>query len=199
MNKFHLLDPTDKNHRAGKAGLQARAIPGALHDHHAGVQDYVLEPGLKVAVNTALALGSPLLLTGEPGTGKTHLAWYLNWYFGLHSTVREEKREEPYRFYTRSSSSARDLLWSFDTVRYFHDANIRRDQPVKLDKKDYREKGPLWLAIEQVNGGEPAVLLIDEIDKAPRDFPNDLLHELDQYHIRCTDTGEELRLKYPER
>ncbi len=132
---------------------------------------------LETAANTAIAVGAPILLTGEPGTGKTQAAYYAAYKLGIEPVVH---------FQVKSGSTAKDLLYHFDAVRYFHDANLRKTgEP--LDKKDYVEKRALWTAM---TSEFPRILLIDEIDKAPRDFPNDLLHELDRMEFTVTETGE---------
>jgi MoxR-like ATPase len=103
------------------------------------------------------------------------------------------------------------MLYHFDMVRYFHDANLGRlkkdtqhdQQSEQLDeaneqefKKRYREQRVLWRAFEDAKkDGVPRVVLIDEIDKAPRDFPNDLLHELDQMEFRVVETGERVEAR----
>lgn len=136
---------------------------------------YRPDAALEEAINTALAVAEPLLLTGEPGTGKTQAAYY----------VARQLGTEVFHFQTKSTSTGNDLLYDFDTVRYFHDAHLTRltdgDPAVKLDRRNYVTQRELWLAFEYAQQENyPAVVLIDEIDKAPRDFPNDLLHEVDQ-------------------
>jgi MoxR-like ATPase len=163
--------------------LAGRPVPRRLHDLAAAAESFQIDDDLAEAVNVALAVGAPLLLTGEPGTGKTQLAYFLAWQFGL-------LPEQPFTFEVKSSSAARDLLYRFDTVAYFHEAQ-RRDG-VAIDKQRFVDKGPLWLAFEAIAAGRPAIVLIDEIDKAPRDFPNDLLHELDQFSFTVTETGQKI-------
>jgi len=135
---------------------------------------------LETSINTAIAVGEPLLITGEPGTGKTQTAYYVAYKLGIEPVVH---------FQVKSDSTAQDLLYHFDTVRYFHDANLPGSG--SLDKSDYIERRALWTAFETAKKtGYPQILLIDEIDKAPRDFPNDLLLELDkmQFTIKETNT-----------
>jgi MoxR-like ATPase len=151
---------------------------------------YLLSEGISAALKVAVALNQPLLLTGEPGTGKTQLA---------HKAAAEFHRmdagflPQPLEFHTKTTSSARDLLYHYDAVRHFHDAGIR-DRDVQADEA-YIELSALGKAIllslpdaerREFQGRledlapRSSVVLIDEIDKAPRDFPNDLLHEIER-------------------
>ncbi len=150
-----------------RRALEARRVADHLTEHAASAPHYQLEPGLETAINMALAVGSPLLVTGEPGTGKTQLAYFLGDYFGI--AVRA--------FLVKSISTARDLQYEFDAVGYLQSAYAARHGERRQERSEFLKPGPLWLAYEDE---APSVLLIDEIDKAPRDFPNDLLHELDQ-------------------
>lgn len=124
------------------------------------------------AINVAVEVGAPLLLTGQPGTGKTQVAFYLKWYLGLDD---EHFHVHP----IRSTSKAHELTYSVDEVRYFHAAQTHRETDVA--RRDFVEKGPLWKAYD---AERQSIVLIDEIDKAPRDFPNDLLFVLDQHRFR---------------
>jgi MoxR-like ATPase len=147
--------------------LAQRRPPERLKDHRQAAADYRIDEPLEIAVNMALAVGEPLLVTGKPGTGKTQLAWFLGSYFGI--AVRP--------FFVKSTSSARDLHYDFDAVGYLQAAYAAQHGAEPRQRQEFLQPGPLWQAYADPR---PSVLLIDEIDKAPRDFPNDLLHELDQ-------------------
>lgn len=147
-----------------------------------GAEFYVPDDPLLVAVNTALAVGEPLLVTGEPGTGKTQIAYFVARQLGLGEVLH---------FQTKSSSKAQDLLYHFDTIRYFHEAHLseNKDEFRKPQaKRPFITEGKFWEAL--VAKEHPRVLLIDEIDKAPRDFPNDLLRELDQNEFSVPELSE---------
>ena len=133
-------------------------------------------PQLLNAINAAIAARVPLLLTGEPGTGKTQVAWFLKRFFDI----------KLFEYQVRSNSQANDLRYDFDAVAYLRDAYLAKPQQNDDDENDkrsdpkYLKQGPLWQAYEHK---DDSILLIDEIDKAPRDFPNDLLQELDQHRF----------------
>jgi MoxR-like ATPase len=149
--------------------LLAAAEQPALFREHG---KYLASEELADAVNIAIAVGQPLLVTGEPGCGKTRLAWSIADELGL---------GEPLVFQTRSTSRAQDLLYRYDAVLRFHDIQVKTqilDGRFQADDPShYIEYQALGQAIR---GQTRRVVLIDEIDKAPRDFPNDLLHELER-------------------
>lgn len=154
---------------------------------------YIAEPGLRDAVNVALALGQPLLLTGEPGTGKTQLATSLAYELG---------QTAPLVFNTKTTSTARDLFYRYDSLAHFHDAQFRPDSVVVEDYIHFEALGlAILLAMEPgqadvalppaLKGHGPirSVVLVDEIDKAPRDLPNDVLNEIEQMSFVVRETG----------
>jgi MoxR-like ATPase len=175
---------------------------------------YVLTPEIQLAVDVALATGRPLLLRGEPGSGKSSLAAYI-------------ANTQGWRYYEHvvtSRTQARDLLWTFDTVRRLADAEAGRTG-VQLNDADYVEPGVLWWAFaprsahrggavpgtrrstpvvepnQSVNvnrSPDHAVVLIDEIDKADPDLPNGLLVPLGSNEFIVTETRELVRKERPE-
>lgn len=137
---------------------------------------YVPSEDLMTALDLALALGMPLLITGAPGTGKTAAAYWAGWKLGLdHDRIIHEP--------VRSTSTSDALKYRFDSIGYFREAQVSsaRDAPVssKPLHKDFILPGPLWQAYE-ASENSPVVLLLDEIDKAPRDLPNDLLYDVEE-------------------
>jgi MoxR-like ATPase len=158
---FDVIVPTE----AGPAPTPAEPVRLALPDDGGAAPPYVLGEELAAAVNVALALDQPLLVTGEPGSGKTSLAWAIAAQLG----TRVEE------FHTKSTSTARDLFYTVDTLRRFHDASAHL--PEAREARSYISYQALGLAYQS---DRTLVVLIDEIDKAPRDFPNDLLNELDK-------------------
>ncbi len=139
---------------------------------------YIAEPALVHAANTALGLQMPLLLTGEPGCGKSDFAWVAALSLG-HS--------EPMRFHVRSDTRARDLLYYYDALVRFgdmqHGKHVRAEDP-----RHYISLRPLGAAL--MSPGQRPVVLVDEIDKAPRDLPNDLLHEIDEGWFEIPEVGD---------
>lgn len=163
-------------------------LPVPERQKQADPAGYLLDSKLVDAVNVALVLSQPLLLTGEPGTGKTQLAHRLAWELGY---------GEPLVFNTKSTSTARDLFYTFDAMGRFHAAHTQEGTAANIDYIAYNALGLAILrsnardSIEHVlpqgfwhDGPRRSVVLIDEIDKAPRDFPNDLLHEVDAMSFR---------------
>jgi MoxR-like ATPase len=157
---------------------QLELPPYADFTRRSAASTYVAAPALRDAVNVALSLGQPLLLTGEPGTGKTRLAYSLAHELGL---------EKPLVFHTKTTSVARDLFYRYDSLGHFHEAQLKEKKAI--DIRDYINYEALGLAILR-STQQRSIVLIDEIDKAPRDLPNDVLNELEEMRFTVRETGE---------
>lgn len=158
---------------------------------------YIASEGLRKAVNVAVALGQPLLVTGEPGTGKTQLA----------ASIAYELNLPLLKFHTKTTSTAVDLFYQYDALRRFQDSHIPGKDHVKIE--EYITYQALGQAIfltspqEEVKDYLPkellekcptrSVVLIDEIDKAPRDLPNDVLNEVEEMQFPVKETGKSFK------
>ena len=138
-------------------------------------ENYITTEDLEMAVNAAINLEKPLLVKGEPGTGKTELAKQVAIKLGL----------KLFEWNIKSTTKAHQGLYEYDAVSRLRDSQLG-DKKVN-DIKNYIKKGTIWSAF---SAEEKAVLLIDEIDKADIEFPNDLLHELDKMKFLVYETGE---------
>lgn len=143
-----------------------------------GAERYVATEDLKIAVNAAIALERPLLIKGEPGTGKTVLAYEL-----------AAALDAPLiTWHVKSTTKAHNGLYDYDAVSRLRDSQL--GDPRVADVRNYLKPGKLWEAF--TSPGRP-VLLIDEIDKADIEFPNDLLQELDRMEFFVQETAETIR------
>ncbi|WP_411358301.1 AAA family ATPase [Pseudidiomarina salilacus] len=138
---------------------------------------YIVADELALAVNAAVTLEKPLLLKGEPGTGKTKLAEELAASLGVPLL----------RWQIKSTTKAQQGLYEYDAVSRLRDSQLGSDKV--HDISNYIKPGKLWQAF---TAAQRPVLLIDEIDKADIEFPNDLLHELDQMEFHVYETGEQI-------
>jgi MoxR-like ATPase len=146
-----------------------------------GTESYVATDDLTVAVNAAVTLERPLLVKGEPGTGKTELARQVSNALGLPMI----------EWHIKSTTKAQQGLYEYDAVSRLRDSQLG-DAKVN-DVANYIKRGKLWQAFE---ADGRVVLLIDEIDKADIEFPNDLLQELDRMEFHVYETGETVRAKH---
>jgi MoxR-like ATPase len=146
-----------------------------------GTSTYVATDDLKLAVNAAITLQRPLLIKGEPGTGKTMLAEEVA--SGLDMPLLQ--------WHIKSTTKAQQGLYEYDAVSRLRDSQLG-DERVK-DIHNYIVKGVLWQAFE---ADRPVVLLIDEIDKADIEFPNDLLRELDRMEFYVYETRQLIKAKH---
>jgi MoxR-like ATPase len=146
----------------------------------AGTDRYVATDELKLAVNAAITLQRPLLVKGEPGTGKTLLA----------EEVARALGAPLFTWHIKSTTKAHQGLYEYDAVSRLRDSQL--GDPRVADVRHYIKRGKLWHAFDS---DARAVLLIDEIDKADLEFPNDLLHELDRMEFHVYETGETVRAK----
>ena len=145
-----------------------------------GTKNYVATEDLRVAVNASITLQRPLLIKGEPGTGKTVLA----------EEVAQALNAELITWNIKSTTKAHQGLYEYDAVTRLRDSQLG-DERVK-DIKNYISKGKLWEAFER---DQRPVLLIDEIDKADIEFPNDLLQELDRMEFYVYETNETIKAR----
>ena len=146
-----------------------------------GTEDYIASEDLAVAVNAAIRLERPLLVKGEPGTGKTELARQVAGALGM--PIIE--------WHVKSTTRAQQGLYEYDAVSRLRDSQLGEDRV--HDVAAYIKRGKLWDAFA---ADERVVLLIDEIDKADIEFPNDLLQELDRMEFHVYETGETVRARH---
>lgn len=174
-------------------------MPNSIERSVENAQNYIAPEGLKEALAGAIALGQPLLLTGEPGTGKTTVADWVAWQL---NQTEGGYHPEPLRFFTKTTSHATDLFYTYDALSHFQAVNLRdgvvrnpaefielqalgRAIAMTDPKPEYLEKCRVDLPDEACH----VVVLIDEVDKAPRDFTNDILDEILNYRFRIREQG----------
>ena len=139
---FDLVPPEGRNPIADNSWLAKRPSSEEKRSLKKDASYFVAGAALADAINTAIAVGEPLLLTGEPGTGKTQAAYYTAFQLGV----------ECIHFQVKSDSTARDLLYDFDMVRYFRDAHVDQQESGKNEesaKSQYIDRRALWLAFEK--------------------------------------------------
>ena len=147
-------------------------------DRFEGTSNYIATDDLKIAVNAAVALERPLLIKGEPGTGKTVLAY----------EIAKAMNAPLITWHIKSTTKAHNGLYEYDAVSRLRDSQLGEARV--HDVRNYLKPGKLWEAFTAPNR---PVLLIDEIDKADIEFPNDLLQELDRMEFYVQETGETIR------
>ena len=150
-----------------------------------GTENYVATPDLMLAVNAASTLKRPLLIKGEPGTGKTMLA----------EEVAEALKMPLLQWHIKSTTKAQQGLYEYDAVSRLRDSQLNTSDSAERvrDIRNYIVQGVLWQAF---TADAPVVLLIDEIDKADIEFPNDLLREIDRMEFYCYETRELIKAKH---
>jgi MoxR-like ATPase len=146
-----------------------------------GTERYVATPDLMMAVNAAVTLARPLLIKGEPGTGKTQLA----------EEIARSLGRPLYEWHVKSTSKAQQGLYEYDAVSRLRDSQLGEEKV--RDIRNYIVKGRLW---EAFDSEVQPVLLIDEIDKADIEFPNDLLRELDRMEFYVHETRELVKARH---
>jgi MoxR-like ATPase len=146
-----------------------------------GTERYIATPDLEMAVNASVTLGRPLLIKGEPGTGKTQLAL----------EVARSLGRPIFEWHVKSTSKAQQGLYEYDAVSRLRDSQLGEARVA--DIRNYIVRGKLWEAFES---SEQPVLLIDEIDKADIEFPNDLLRELDRMEFYVYETRELVKARH---
>jgi MoxR-like ATPase len=152
-----------------------------MNERFTGTERYIATDDLKLAVNAAIALQRPLLIKGEPGTGKTMLA----------EEVAAALNRPLMQWHIKSTTKAHQGLYEYDAVSRLRDSQLG-DEKVR-DIGNYIVKGVLWQAFE---ADEQVVVLIDEIDKADIEFPNDLLRELDRMEFHVYETRQTVQAKH---
>jgi MoxR-like ATPase len=150
-------------------------------DRFSGTERYVATPDLEIAVTAAATLGRPLLIKGEPGTGKTQLA----------EEVARSLDRPLFDWHVKSTTKAQQGLYEYDAVSRLRDSQLGDERVRNI--ANYIIRGPVW---EAFDAERPPVLLIDEIDKADIEFPNDLLRELDRMEFFVYETRQLIKARH---
>ena len=171
MSDFHLYSDNRQQRELPVIQRNKKINDPALYKPSKALQD---------AVNVAIALGQPLLVTGEPGTGKTELAFHIAWYFNM---------GEPLIFNAQTTSSATDLFYKYDALGHFQYAQTQQRE---LTDNEVEERYIRYQALgAAIKSSQRRVVLIDEIDKAPRDLPNDVLAAIDKLRFDVSEVKKE--------
>ena len=194
MASFDLIDAVQTSDVAASLAERNARVAKFVKRHAEAAPDYIASPELITAANVALSLGRPLLLTGEPGSGKTQAAYWLAWKFGIDAASGRF-----HRFQVRSDSRAAHLIYRYDAASWFRASQIAQGgRRPRVPKDPYITPGPLGVAFGwRGPPAEPHAVLIDEIDKAPRDFPNDLLQELEDMQAVVREDDYEKTISCP--
>lgn len=170
----------------------------SLEEEIYGVAPYIVSDSLRNAVEYAHLLKRPLFIRGEPGCGKTQFARLLALQL-YKEDLKENYKDKYFEWFVKSTSKANDGLYRFDYLKRLQDAQLSKidDSNFDVSNEKYLTMGELGKAFQNSKKGSPSILLIDEIDKADIDFPNDLLLELDQkrFFIPELDNKEEKLVK----
>lgn len=211
------LTPGDADHDRHKR------VGTALTPSAFGYESYLATEGIVEALNTALALGKPLLVSGAPGSGKTRLAYWAAWRLGLMrdggaSGPYGDPEPEVFRFDVKSTSKGEDLLYHYDAIGHFRASSVTgKGGPDTIPVQDFIELRELGWGIALASGLDGAtsnlqmrdflmdklpfdsprmsVVLVDEIDKAPKDVPNDLLRAFDEMSFKIPELGRSAEIR----
>lgn len=183
-----------------------RALPRRRSRRRHAPENYQAPTPLLDAMDTAISVGQPLVLTGEPGVGKTTFAEHVAWLLGLPEIQRDRR---VLRCDIKSTMQGRDLLYRYDALDHFNAAHIRKEtvaarefvsfealgEAILRTRTPAEAEGLIGRPLAQHHGPIRSVVLIDEIDKAPRDLPNDLLREIDEMTFKVPELGRNAEIQ----